>query len=216
MTVLSCLHHQLKVFHLYIHGCNAFRRSLVVFCFCFFCLFFCLFLSAFTLQWRNRLARGTYMAVTCRAMPRLWVRASPGAQTLTHTFHSWAANTSLYFDLSLDFYRPQNRTSSFHSNLMSKYFAILQLNECFDKQNKQNVHHCLYVRLATRWQCCHVCIINEKYFFNTVTYAPVAQSVSARYLYGSNLQGDAEVVSSNLTWSTISEGFYGVNILNVA
>ena len=32
------------------------------------------------LQWRNRLARGTYTAVQSWAMPRLWVRASPGAQ----------------------------------------------------------------------------------------------------------------------------------------
>ena len=31
------------------------------------------------LQWRNRLARGTYTAVYVRVMPRLWVRASPGA-----------------------------------------------------------------------------------------------------------------------------------------
>ena len=31
------------------------------------------------LQWRNRSARGTYKTVTRRAMPRLWVRASPGA-----------------------------------------------------------------------------------------------------------------------------------------
>ena len=33
--------------------------------------------------------------------------------------------------------------------------------------------------------------------------APVAQSVSARYLYGSMCAGDAEVVSSILTWSTV-------------
>ena len=33
----------------------------------------------YVLQWRNRSARGTYKTVTCRVMPRLWVRSSPGA-----------------------------------------------------------------------------------------------------------------------------------------
>ena len=33
--------------------------------------------------------------------------------------------------------------------------------------------------------------------------APVAQSVSARYLYSSMCASDAEVVSSILTWSTV-------------
>lgn len=35
------------------------------------------------------------------------------------------------------------------------------------------------------------------------TEAPVAQSVSARYLYDSIQQSNAEVVSSSLTWSTV-------------
>ena len=36
------------------------------------------------LQWRNRSARGTYKTVHCEAMPRLWVRASPGAILCFH------------------------------------------------------------------------------------------------------------------------------------
>lgn len=36
-----------------------------------------------------------------------------------------------------------------------------------------------------------------------VLQAPVAQSVSARYLYDSMQQSDAEVVSSSLTWSNV-------------
>ena len=45
-------------------------------------------------------------------------------------------------------------------------------------------------------------LISQKYVcIKCAHQAPVAQSVSARYLYDSNLQSDAEVVSSSLTWS---------------
>ena len=43
------------------------------------CTFTCMCACPTVLQWRNRSARGTYTAVSSRAMPRLWVQASPGA-----------------------------------------------------------------------------------------------------------------------------------------
>ena len=45
-------------------------------------------------------------------------------------------------------------------------------------------------------------------------HAPVAQSVSARYLYSSICAGDAEVVSSSLTWSMFSS-LYGFSLFSL-
>ena len=46
------------------------------------------------------------------------------------------------------------------------------------------------------------CGLSYLFIMNQRQPAPVAQSVSARYLYDSSLQSNAEVVSSSLTWSS--------------